>query len=112
MSTRVYIASPYTLGGDKDANVRVQIDAYHTLRDAGLFPFAPLLSHYLHLVRPRDYEDWMEIDLYWLFACDLLVRLPGDSLGADQEVAYAKTIGIPVVYSLDEAIAWHRELEP
>lgn len=34
--------------------------------------------------------------------CDAVVRLPGESRGADQDVAIAERRGIPVYYSLDE----------
>ena len=47
------------------------------------------------------YERWLEYDMEWLTACDALVRLPGESKGADREVARAKELGIEV-YTLDE----------
>lgn len=34
--------------------------------------------------------------------CDAVLRLPGESRGADQDVAIARGRGIPVYYSLDE----------
>jgi len=34
--------------------------------------------------------------------CDAVLRLPGESRGADQDVAIAQRRGIPVYYSLDE----------
>lgn len=34
--------------------------------------------------------------------CDAVLRLPGDSRGADQDVAIAEGRGIPVYYSLSE----------
>ena len=34
--------------------------------------------------------------------CDAVLRLPGESRGADQDVAIATARGIPVYYSLDE----------
>jgi hypothetical protein len=34
--------------------------------------------------------------------CDAVVRLPGESRGADQDVAIAQGRGIPVYYSLDD----------
>jgi len=38
----------------------------------------------------------MEIDLPWLGAADAVLRLPGESLGAEIEVAEARQLGIPV----------------
>lgn len=34
--------------------------------------------------------------------CDAVLRLPGESRGADQDVAIAQARGIPVYHSLDE----------
>ena len=34
--------------------------------------------------------------------CDAVLRLPGESRGADQDVAIAQSRGIPVYHSLDE----------
>jgi hypothetical protein len=34
--------------------------------------------------------------------CDAVLRLPGDSRGADQDVAIAQGLGIPVYYSLEQ----------
>jgi len=34
--------------------------------------------------------------------CDVVLRLPGASTGADQDVAIARDRGIPVYYDLDE----------
>jgi hypothetical protein len=37
-----------------------------------------------------------------LARCDAVLRLPGESKGADQDVAIAASRGLPVYYSLDE----------
>lgn len=100
---KVYIASSYT--ADPIAGVRAQIDAFDAIRNAGMFPFAPLLGHFVHDVHPRSYEDWMTQDWVWIGACDALVRLPGESPGADREVEYAKQLGRTVYFGLDELFA-------
>ena len=66
--------------------------------------FIPHLFHYVHLNRacPFEYEEYLRNDLEWLEVSDVLYRMPADSKGADIEVARAKELGIPVVYSLDE----------
>ena len=97
----VYIASPYTLG-DVAVNVRRQIDAASDLLACGLIPFTPLLSHFIHLVHPHSYDEWLEYDLQWLSRCDCMLRLSGESKGADIEEAYAQKLGIPVYYSIEE----------
>jgi hypothetical protein len=35
--------------------------------------------------------------------CDLMVLLPGESAGAEREVAYAESIGLPIL-TLEQAI--------
>ena len=97
----VYIASPYTQGSTA-RNVRNQIIAANVLRAKGYLPFVPLLSHFWHLVSPHPYEYWMEMDREWVARCDAVLRLPGDSAGADEEVAVARSLGKPVYYSVYE----------
>ena len=101
MMLRVYIASPYTKG-DMAVNVRAQMEMADKLMDMGHCPIVPLYSHFQHMFRPRPYEDWLEIDLAKLEACDVLLRLPGESAGADREVQHAGACNIPVVYSIDD----------
>lgn len=103
---KVYIASPYTLG-DVGENVKVQIDAADYLMDNGFAPYTPLLAHFQHIVHPRHYDDWLELCLEWLPMCDCIIRLPGESKGADIEVGIAKEKGIPVFYSLDEVCLFY-----
>jgi hypothetical protein len=105
---KVYIASPYTKG-DAAVNVRVQLDAGHELMNHGFAPCIPLMSHFQHMVNPRPYEDWMKNDLVWVEACDCLVRLPGESPGADREVAHAMKLGKSVFYSLEEVYEHYKE---
>lgn len=97
---KVFVASPYTLG-DVAVNVRNSIEVGNKLMDAGFAPFLPLLSHFQHMMFPRAYEDWINVDLEWLKSCDCLLRLPGESKGADGEEALAIKLGIPVYYDLD-----------
>jgi len=99
----VYIASPYAKG-DQATNVKRQIDTAHILMDKGFCPIAPLLSHFLQMARPRGEEEWMQIDFEIVRRVDVLLRLPGDSSGADREVALAKELGIPVVGSIGELL--------
>lgn len=93
---RVYVAGPYS-HGDIAENVSRAMSLGHALMDAGFTPYVPHLSHFMHLQRQRPYEDWTRHDLEWLAQCDVLVRLPGKSPGADTEVEVALERGLPVV---------------
>ena len=108
MKTKVYLASPYTLG-DVAVNVKNQMDVADTLMTLGFIPFVPLYFHFQHMAHPRPYQDWIEVDLEWLPACDCILRLPGESKGADNEVKAMIGIGKPVFYSINELLL-HYEL--
>jgi hypothetical protein len=90
----IYIASPYSIG-DLTFNVRVQLDAFERIMNMGHLPFAPLLDHFQHLVHPRSDESWIhDYCLPWVERCDLILRLPGVSVGADLEVSHAIRHGV------------------
>jgi len=97
----VYIASAYSLG-DVAQNVRRQFEVAEELIKLDYLPYPPLFSHFWHLVFPHPHVYWMVIDLEMVRRCDILLRLPGVSSGADQEVEFATSLGIPVVYSIEE----------
>tara|TARA_R110000737_G_scaffold352968_2_gene401422 strand:+ start:2257 stop:2601 length:345 start_codon:yes stop_codon:yes gene_type:complete len=97
---KVFISSPYTKG-DQGENVRIQMDMFKVLYEEGFMPFAPLLYHFQHEVHPMSYEEWMEIDFAWIESCDVVLRLPGESEGADREVFHAYKCELPVVNSLE-----------
>lgn len=107
MSARVYIAGPLS-AGDQFLNVRAALDAARDVRAAGHLPFVPHLSAFAHLVHAQPYAVWIDEDLAWLECCDALLRLEGESPGADAEVARARELGMPVYHSVDQMA---RELE-
>lgn len=105
-NVKVYIASPYTKG-DCAKNVRVQIDCWDELTNLGFYPFAPLYSHFQHMVHPRPFEDWIRTDKVWVETCDCLLRLPGVSTGGDIEVEHARSFGKPVFYSVQDLVNFY-----
>lgn len=112
---RVYVAGPITKG-----NLARNIDratlAFRELAKAGYAPFCPHWSVYCKETTILDggvwceatvsggydmvHEDWLNIDLAWVSVADAVLRLPGESKGADREVAHAQSLGIPVYYSI------------
>jgi hypothetical protein len=94
---RVYVAGPYTKGEPAE-NVRAAIVAAEALLAAGHTPLVPHLNLLWHMVFPHSWEEWLRLDLEWITTCDAVLRLPGESKGADMEVAHAGTLGIPVYY--------------
>lgn len=95
----VYVAGPYTKG-DVARNVATAIEAAETLLNLGHTPFVPHLTHFWHLLYPHPYETWLAYDNVWLMQCDAVLRLPGESAGADAEVCLAVKLGIPVFHSI------------
>ena len=102
----VYIASPYTKG-DVAVNVRKAIDAADNLAKHGFLPFMPLMSHFWHMIYPHEYHFWTEMDLQWVERCDCVLRLPGESAGADHEVKFAMALKLPVFHSLATLYAYY-----
>lgn len=100
---RVFISGPYTHGDQAD-NVRNAWLAGHAIYQAGHVPFVPHLFHFAHLLTPMSYVDWCALDLHWLTACHVVLRLPGHSPGSDREVDAAKQLGLPVFYSLADCL--------
>jgi len=101
MRLKVFISGPYS--GDVEGNVANHVQKVDELLDEGFAPYTLLLFHYAN---KRPYEDWLILAMEWLRACDALLRLPGESPGADNEVARAKELGIPVFNSMKELVDW------
>jgi hypothetical protein len=107
---RAYVAGPYTRG-DTAVNVREAVLAADRISACGWAVFIPHLTHFWHILCPHEYEFWLAQDLTWLACCDCLVRLPGESPGADREVAFARERGLPVYEGLGAFEAAVREGE-
>jgi hypothetical protein len=95
-----YVAGPYTKG-DVALNVRNAVHAADQVWAVGVVPYLPHLTHFWHLLSPHDYADWLLMDEEWLARCDYLIRLEGESAGADREVAFARERAIPVYHGVD-----------
>lgn len=103
VKAKIYVAGPYTKG-DVAQNVRHAFAAANELADLGFAPFVPHYTHFWHMLFPRPYEFWLELDNQFIPCCDAILRLPGESSGADKEVALARSIGLPVFQSIDDLV--------
>lgn len=115
--TKVYIAGRMTNGGHENGydiqSIRRAIQVSQTLLEEGFCPYCPQLSMLAEMIQPIPYECYLGMDFEWVGACDVVLRLEGESRGADREVEYALAHGIPVVYSLNELYNnWHPNFEP
>jgi len=98
---KIYIAAPYSMG-DTETNVQVAIHYGDCVARRGHIPFIPHLNHLWHEVYPHPWEWWMNWCLEWLPDCDAVLRVPGESKGADREVNLAQNLGMDVYYSMED----------
>ena len=103
----VYISGPISIG-NMILNARRAMDTFAKLMDLGYTPICPHWSVFQELVYPETvtYEYWLAYDRQLLERVDVVLRLPGESKGADQEVEWAKELGIPVFEDLDTLKEW------
>ena len=96
---RIYIAAPYTRG-DVAVNINKVFKVADRLVARGHLPYIPHWTHFWHLISPKEYSFWTAYDktfiLYW---AEALLRLDGESLGADIEVLLARESFIPIYYN-------------
>jgi nucleoside 2-deoxyribosyltransferase len=107
---RVYLAGPYSVG-NKEANiVKALVYAEHLTRK-GFLVYVPHLSHFWDLEYPHDAKFWLEYDEHWLAVCDCVLRIPGESVGADREMKFAINRGIPVCLDFESLEKWRKEIK-
>lgn len=105
MSTlMVYIAGPYTKP-DPCENTHKAIALGNEVWAAGYVPVVPHLTMFWHTITPKPYGAWLAYDLEIMRRCDAVLRMPGESSGADAEVDEAQRLGIPVRFSVG-ALQW------
>lgn len=104
MRVKVYIAGPYS-SGDVGENVHNAMLTADRILDAGLIPYCPHLWHYQHIMTPRPQSEWLGLVMEWISMCNCIIRMPGDSAGADLEVDYAKQCGLRVYHHLHDLLA-------
>lgn len=90
---KVYIAGPITKG-DRDHNLKQFMEAHVKLMRAGFAVFNPGLTMLLDGEKEFTHEEWLECCLPWVECADAIVRLPGESVGADAEIEHAKKVGV------------------
>lgn len=95
--TRVYVSGPLTSSGLETHNAREAITVAEELWQRGYQPFCPHLTVLWGFLYPeKPHAEWIEMDKGWVDVCDILVRIPGQSKGADMEVEHAFSQNIPV----------------
>ena len=95
MRLKVYISGPITRGCHIH-NFSQAAEAQTQLIKAGFAPMNPMLSMMLPGAWNIPHEDWIEADLPWVACADAVLRLPGESTGAETECRHAIQHNIPV----------------
>lgn len=137
MRWRVYVAGPISKPTTVDGlyhNIKQADDATAELMQVGIAVFNPMLSVYLggcyvesndltgqrevlaeanrkanDQFRAFQHHQWLAMDFAWIDASHGLLRLPGESVGADAEVKHAHRRNLPVFYSVADCIEFFRE---
>jgi hypothetical protein len=107
MKPMVYIAGPISLG-DKKQNALEALELAEQVYDHGIVPVVPHLSVFWESERALDwdYEAWMDIDFNMIARCDAVLRMYGESPGADREVDLAFKLQIPIFYDPEILFDW------
>lgn len=93
----LYLAGPYTRP-DPIVNTNAAIRLATRLFERSLYvPHVPHLTLLWHMVTPRPIEFWYALDIQHLSHCDAIMRLPGESTGADREMAAAELMELEVI---------------
>lgn len=125
----VYIAGPLSRG-DLAGNIQRATDAFMALARAGLAPICPHWSAYsgpalrtstggtVYALASAggcglSHAEWLAVDLALVERSDAVLRLPGESVGADMETAHARALPfpLPVFESVEDVIRWAREVD-
>ena len=100
MRPRIYISGPLTSSGNVLENLDRAMEAARQLIAAGFAPFCPHLTYHVDPGEQIPHGTWLDCELPWVEVADAVLRLPGESVGADIEVERAETVGVPVFRSL------------
>lgn len=123
---RVYIAGPIAKG-DLESNIQQSDVAFKELAQLGFAPFNPMWSCFAGSAKRNmdmngrrygvvegtatsgssiglSHKDWVDLDLAWVEVADAVLRLPGESVGADRETGHARKKEIPVFHAVDDLV--------
>jgi hypothetical protein len=125
MRRLIYLAGPITKGNLAN-NINQATEAFVALVNAGFAPICPHWSAFSTRARydaDRDmtyaiasahgcglsHTEWLAVDFALVTAAAAVLRLPGESLGAEMETKLARAQSKPVFDSIEEVVAWGRQ---
>lgn len=95
----VYVSGP--MFGAMATNVSKACIVAGQLLDLGYAVELPHTSVVFEMISPHTAEEWLNHDFEKMRHCDAMLRLPGNSEGADLEEQWAKVIKLPVYHSIE-----------
>lgn len=95
--TFIYLAGPMNSSGRATQNVHKAVKIAARLMNAGFAVYVPQTFFLFDAISPRTPAEWLVHDLKWLAKCDLVLRLDGESHGADNEAYFAMKRGIDIL---------------
>ncbi len=99
----IYVAGPMTKGSMAH-NVGQAVRAAVELIKRGFAPHVPHLWFYVEVHHDLTWSEMMEVDEPAVRSAAAVLRLPGESTGADRECEWARAAGIPVFHSVAEIV--------
>ena len=81
--------------------------------DAGVLHYSPHANSPAVGGSDLSYETWMAMDLEVLRRCDWILMGEGwqDSLGCAREFNFAMNLGLKVLFTVEQAVAYARDVE-
>lgn len=117
---KVYVSGPISNGGSRtdeasiDSWCHLAASAAQELIEKGfavLWPHGTVWMERLTGIK-NHHGVWIENDLPWVLSADAVLRIPGDSTGADAECEAARNAGIPVFRSVPELVEGLKDAGP
>jgi hypothetical protein len=112
MRKRIYISGPISNGGkatpeQRLKNARLAMDVCAILIEKGFAPVCPQLTEFME-IEGHNFEHavWLDVDFAWVAVSDALYRMEGESVGSDEECAFADECKIPVFTEMQSLIRW------
>lgn len=104
-----YLSGPITNGGkaspkEREENCRRSHEAHADLVALGVAVINPVLSYHVDPNCQISHATWLKGDFEIVKRCDCVLRLPGESSGAEAECRLAKEHGIPVFLGLNSVL--------
>lgn len=108
----IFVAGPMSTSGEPGPNMHAAASAAALLLKNGFQPLIPHVTWILHAIRPDvPLELWWKWDRCWITKCDGVLRLDGNSVGADNECDWALQCGVPVFTGMVPLLEYFSERE-